>query len=276
MPIHILEDYCDTGRSGLAAQLVALYELPVGAARAHRALTTRISARAFELFVREVLLKEVQINAPPEILWGVPILRGGLSMVDNNVDVFNRILSGMSLPPLKMSAVSVKVNHVGNGERYNSASIRWSAFKNTRPIQKTGSESNRASAEEAVIVFDWGIATGLTLRTVFDWLKAHGYHDKNLFCLSLIGVPDEIKDKFPNEHVTIAVEAAFRPGTIYVDRIGGTHLSQYKDWGHSHYPTDTREEVAELVESLNRVLALGEGDINTITRLYSGRQSFVI
>ena len=126
------------------------------------------------------------------------------------------------------------------------------------------------------MVFDWGIATGLTLRTVFDWLKSLGFHERNLYCLALIGVPSEIQNKFLAESVMLAAEATFRQGTIYVDKIHNTPLNQTKDWGHSHYPVDTLKGFDELISSLQRVVRVTRSDIEALGEIYMNRPSLEI
>lgn len=280
MPVHILE----TARSqvaadSIAAHLIAHYELPEDDARSHRLLTAKIAIRAFKLFVKGILVEATRHNGYSETLWGMPILRGGVSLVDNgNVDAFNKILAANHLPSLTMSAVSVMVDHIGDGRRYDHASIRWSTFDR----QYLTEDNTRIALQPklrdkgAIIVFDWGIATGLTVRTVFNWLKALGFHDSNLYCLALIGVPSEINSQFPTEQVVLGAEAGFRPGTIYVDHISGISLKRTKDWGHSHYPTNTKKGIDDLLGSLNHILKVSQSDVDTLTRLYSARPSSMI
>jgi uracil phosphoribosyltransferase len=276
MPIYVLEGNKEQTRrkDNLVAQ--DHYSLPIGDVGAHHSLTAKIAVEAFELFVQKILVKATQRHGRPDVLWGMPILRGGLSLVDyDNIDIFNRILVGKGMPALKMSAVSVAVDHIGGGQRYDSVSIQWSTFGSKPAIQNNPSITVLLE-REAVIVFDWGIATGRSVRTVFDWLETLGFRDRNLYCLALIGVPCEIKSMFPNEHIMLAAEAAFRPGTIYVDHICNTQLGQTKDWGHSHYPTDTWEGIENLLTRLKRVVAVGQSDIDTLVRVYSSRPSLAI
>lgn len=279
MPVYVLEreKQQTTGKRSLTEQLIAHYNVPTYATHVQRELTARIAAKAFDLFARRILIKNIDQSDPPQMLLGMPILRGGLSLMeDNNAYSFNKVLQDIGLPSLTMSAISVAVDHIGHGKRYKSASIQWSTFGDVTNSHDSPSTKDEQMRKKAVVTFDWGIATGLTLRTTFNWLKSLGFCEGNIYCLAMIGVPSEIESVFINEHVALVTEAAFRPGTIYVDYIGNKKLAQTKDWGHSHYPTDTQEDIDDFLMCLKRVVNLDRADVEILARIYRQRPSLSI